>query len=440
MVKMPKVVLLIESSRVSGRALLYGIAKYAHHHGPWSFYWEAGGLEKHCTAVDSLEADGVIARDIDVGAAGVSPGWKIPAIVIGHRHQEVPGMANVVTDADSISEMAARHLLGCGFRHFGFCGYLKTPWSSARAEAFCRRIKDAGFETRMHEVRAGARSKNWRAVRDSIIRWLSDLPRPIGLMACNDDLGKEVLEACRLGGLRVPDDVAVVAADNDEVICGLSNPPLSSVAIDFERAGYEAADILNQMMRGAASVPRRILVRASHIVPRRSTDILAIEDASLARGLRFIRDYVGGDLTVQMAARAAGLSRRVFEKRVRKYLNLSVLEEIRRVRTDRIARMLVETDLPVAQIAERQGFGDVQHVARYFRAAKGLSPLAYRKAHSWKHAGQEHSQSGETFSQIGVANGLASDIIGAVIHVAQAKKADLNTVVISPQTKFNPRK
>jgi LacI family transcriptional regulator len=386
MVKMPKVILLIESSRQSGRALLSGIAKYAHHHGPWSFYWEPAGLENIHLALSSLDADGIITRDVDVGVGGEFPNLNIPAILIGHRHKEAQGMANVVTDADSISEMSAQHLLGCAFRHFGYCGYADTPWSLARGEAFCLKIQAAGFEVRKHVVRPQAGTGSWRSVRDSIHQWLLQLPRPIGVMACNDDLGREVLEACRLAGLRVPDDVAVIATDNDEVICGLSNPPLTSVALDFERAGYEAADILNQMMNGAQSVPRRILAAASHVAPRRSTDILAVEDEGLAKALHFIRHHADGEITVEMAARAAGLSRRVLEKRVRRILNHSVLEEIRRNRTDRIARMLVETQLPVAQIAERQGFADVQHVARYFRAAKGLSPLAYRKAHTWKQA------------------------------------------------------
>jgi LacI family transcriptional regulator len=386
MTKMPKVVLLIESSRESGRALLYGVAQYAHHHGPWSFYWEPGGLERLPAAVHAQGADGIVTRDVDLGPTGKLLGRKMPAVVISHRHEEVPGVANVVTDCAGIAQMAARHLLGCGFRNFGFCGYSQTGWSANRAAAFALRIQEAGFEARMHEVRPGVRARGWQTARDSICRWLVKLPLPIGVMACNDDLGKEVMESCRLAGLRVPDDVAVIGADNDELICGLSNPPLSSVAIDFRRAGYEAADVLHQMMRGAKRVPRRIFVRASHVVPRRSTDILAIEDQGMAKALRFIRDHPAGEITVEMAARAAGLSRRVLEKRFRQYLNHSVLEEIRRVRTDRIARMLVETDLPVAQIAETQGFADLHHVARYFRSAKGLSPLAYRKAHSWKNA------------------------------------------------------
>jgi LacI family transcriptional regulator len=224
-------------------------------------------------------------------------------------------------------------------------------------------------------------------VRNSILRWLRPLPKPVGMMGCNDDLAKEIVEACTMAGLRVPDDVAVIGADNDEIVCGICNPPMSSVAINFERAGYEAAQALSAMMRGSGSAPPRILVNPTHVVPRRSTDILAVEDSNLAKALQFIRDHARGGVTVAAAAKASGLSRRVLEKRFRRILNRSALEEIRRVRTDLIARMLVETTLPVAEIAESLGFNDLQHVARYFRAGKGLSPLAYRKSLSSNRSG-----------------------------------------------------
>lgn len=391
MAKIPKVFLLIESSRESGRAMLRGIANYAYHHGPWSFYWEPGGLEKGRQRPEFPEADGVIARDVDQAPRERDLIRRLPGVIIGHRHKEMPGKANVVTDSVTVAGMAAEHLMGCGFRHFGFCGYRNTSWSVGRRDEFVAKIHQAGYEVRLHEVhevRPDRMVQHEKRVRESIVRWLRLVPRPIGLMACNDDLGKEVVEACRQAGLHVPDDAAIIGVDNDEVVCGLSNPPLSSVAINFERAGYEAADVLDQLMRGARRVEPRIMVRASHVVPRQSTDILALEDASLAKALRCIRDHARSSVTVAAVARAAGLSRRVLEKRFRVFLKHSALEEIRRVRTDQIARMLVETELPVGQIAEMLGFEDVQHVARYFRAGKGLSPLAYRKTHGRKHAGR----------------------------------------------------
>jgi LacI family transcriptional regulator len=369
--EIPKVILLIESSRESGRAILRGIASYAYHHGPWSFYWEPAGLDKARRRLGALEANGTIARDVDMAPREKGLIRRLPGVVIGHRHKEVPGKVNVVTDSAAVAGMAAEHLIGCGFRHFGFCGYRNTSWSAARRDVFALKIREAGYEVRIHEgheARPDKVAQHEKKVRESIVRWLRLVPRPFGLMACNDDFGKEIVEACREAGLRVPDDAAIIGADNDEVVCGLSNPPLSSVAINFERAGYEAADVLDRLMRGAKRVPARIVVHASHVVPRQSTDILAVEDAGLAKALRFIRDHARSGATAAEAARAAGLSRRVLEKRFREYLKHSALEEIRQVRTDQIVRMLVETGLPVGQIAGTPGFEGVQHAARYFRA------------------------------------------------------------------------
>ena len=378
---MPKVILLVESARAAGRALLCGIARYAHHHGPWSFYWEAGGLERSSGSLKDLDADGIILRDTDRLEEVLARG--LPAVVVGHRHREIPGVANVVTGSHDIGRLAAQHLLSCGLRHFAFCGYKNCSWAEARYESFRHVVSLERFDCGEFTIPIQATGSPWHDQREAIANWMRSLPRPLGLMACNDDLGHEVIAAAKLAGLSVPDDVAVIGVDNDEVVCGLTDPPLSSVAVNFERAGYEAAHVLAGLMRGETA-PARIVVSPTHVVPRRSTSLLAVEDPNLAKALRFIRDRVQDSPSVEAVAKAAGISRRAMEKRFRDSLGRSVLDEIRRVRTDQIARLLVETELPVAQIAEHLGFADVQHIARYFRSAKAMSPLAYRKLHGRK--------------------------------------------------------
>jgi LacI family transcriptional regulator len=386
--KRPKVALLLESSRAAGRALIKGVANYAHHHGSWSFYWEPGGLDTAWSKLKALNLQGIILRDVvhldEVLALG------IPTVVVGHSQSEVPGRVNVSTDSATIGRLGAEHLLGCGFKHFAYCGIKNLPrenanWSKLREEAFCQSLQQAGLTSHRHNaVVSGERF--WQQERRAMVRWLRSLPKPCGLMACNDDMGNEVIEACKLGGLAVPDDIAIIGVDNDELVCGLSDPPLSSIAINFERAGYEAAGVLNRLMRGARRVPSRIVVRASHVVPRRSTDILTVEDVPLAKALRYIRAHAAESFSVSDTAHASGLSRRALEKRFRRQLNHSVLDEIRQVRANQIARMLVETEWSVGRIAEVLGFDDMQHIARYFRAVKGQTPMAYRKAHGTKQA------------------------------------------------------
>jgi len=412
MLRVPKVILLIESSRVSGRALLRGIADYSHHHGPWSFSWEPACLEKVQPLLETGEADGIILRDV-AGAEEIMA-YGLPTVVVGHRKTEIPGLVNVVTDSETIGRLGADHLLGCGFKHFAFCSYRKTPyenttWAEIRREFFCKRIQEAGFESPpVYTLSALAKdwSKEWRL----LARWLDSLPKPAGLMACNDDCAQRVMEVCKLAGLTVPDMVGIIGADNDEVVCGLTNPPMSSIAINFERAGYEAASALDGLMQGARVVPDRITAVASHVVARRSTDFVAAEEPHLAKALRFIRDHARRGVSVDEIALSVGLSRRALEKRFRKQLGRSILEEVRRLRTDQIARLLVETNLPVAKIADLLGFPDTQHIARYFQADKHLSPVAYRKAHGRPGASLWRSQNGDSFPRSGVVPAAAAGL------------------------------
>jgi LacI family transcriptional regulator len=377
-----KVILLIESSRAAGRAMLKGIATYSHHHGPWSFFWKAAGFEQASSFTRALEADGAILRDVELPDELLAKGP--PVVIVGHSRNEIEGVANVVTDSATIGRLGANHLLGCGFQHFAFCGYLNCSWSELREVSFSRQVAETGLSCATFNVRSQITGAPWKQERKYIAEWLRHLLKPVGLMACNDDLGQEVIEAGKLVGLSVPDDMAVLGADNDEIVCGLSDPPLSSVAINFERAGYEAAQVLDRLMNGAKRKTVRILVPATHVVPRRSTDIVAVEDENLAKALHFIRDHAAAGLSVTDVARAAGLSRRSLEQRFRTVLGHSVLQEIRRLRVDHIARLLVDTELSVAEIADSLGFTDVQHISRYFRKAKTLSPLRYRKTYGRK--------------------------------------------------------
>ncbi len=403
MQRIPKVLLLVESSRGSGRSLLQGIAHYAHHQGPWSFYWEPGGLEKAWPKLKTLDLDGIILRDVDKLEEVVAFG--IPAVVIGHSRPEVSCLLNVVTDSEGIGQMAAGHLLACGFKKFAYCGCLTSiekgaPWSEHRRQSFTDRIRQAGWSCENFPVPTSSGRLSWPRERGLMARWLQSLPKPLGLMAANDDRARQVVEACKVAGILVPSEVGIVGVDNDELVCGLSDPPLSSVAVNFDRAGYEAASALDCLMKGKGTVPARIVVHPTHIVVRRSTDVVAVEDESVAKALRYIRGASRREeLTVTVVAQNAGISRRLLEKRFRRELGCSVLDEIRRMHTDKMAQLLVETQLPVCEIAETLGFGDVQHFARYFRSVKNMSPLAYRKAYAGYSAQPPPSQFGGSFTQ-----------------------------------------
>lgn len=379
-----KVVLLLESSRASGRNLLRGIAAFARHHGPWSIYWEPRGLEAMWSQFRSLDADGIILRDVEkveeVAACG------IPTIVVGHWRKEIPGLVNVITDSAAIGRLAAEHLLDCGFRSFGYCGLAHseiemTPWSQQRGESFQERLRQAGLDAQFYQPSTPAAALERTAEREVLAGWLHALPKPVGVMACNDDRAQHVIEACKLAGLRVPDDVAVLGADDDDLLCGLADPPLSSVGINFERAGYESAVALDQLMRGRPPAGLTITAHATQVNARQSTDVIFLEDAPVVRALRFIRASPRPPVSVADVARAAGVSRRVLEKRFRRWLGRSVLHEIRRVRVKQICTLLLETTGSITQIAQTLGYDDLQHFSRYFQSEMGMTPRDFRGHH-----------------------------------------------------------
>jgi LacI family transcriptional regulator len=408
MSRVPKVLLLVESSRGSGRSLLRGIAHFAHHQGPWSCYWEPAGLEKAWPKLKTLDLDGIILRDVDKLEEVLAFG--IPAVVIGHGRTEVSGLLNVVTDSAKIGQMAAEHLLARGFKQFAYCGCRASleedvPWSEVRRQSFSGCIRQAGWSCENFPVSQSFRNSSWLRERALMARWLQSLPKPLGLMAANDDRAMQVFEACKIAGLSVPSEVGVIGVDNDEVVCGLSDPPLSSIAVNFDRAGYEAASALDCLMNGSGAAPGRIVAHPTHVVVRRSTDVVAVEDPSLSKALRYIRGTSRWEeLTVAGVARNAGISRRLLEKRFRRNLGCSIMDDIRRVRTDKMAQLLLETQLPVCEVAQSLGFSDVQHFARYFRSVKNMSPLAYRKTFAGYSPQPPRSQFGDYYTRDGVAD------------------------------------
>ncbi len=378
----PKILLLLESSRASGRALLSGVARYAHLHGPWSFYWEPAGLEKVWPLLETLDADGIILRDVEKVDEVIAAG--IPAVVVGHSRTEIPGLVNVVTDSAVIGRMAAEHLLNCGCRHFGYCGLThsgieQTHWSQQRGESYRERLEGTGFTVAVYEEPTAKAALSWGEERQFMARWLEGLPKPVGVMACNDDRGQQVVEACRMAHLEVPDQVAVIGVDNDELLCGFCEPAMSSVALNFELAGYQSAESLDRLIRRRKGKLRKIVVGASHVVMRRSTSVLAVEDPFVAQAMRFIRDHNRENLSVVAVARAVGLSRRALEKRFRRSFARSIFSEVRRVRVEQIVQFLAGTNHTIAEIADLMDFESPQHIARYFRAEKGVTPREFRR-------------------------------------------------------------
>lgn len=384
MMDVPRVILMVESSSGFGRSFLRGVAKYSRIHGPWLLYSEPGGPEKLLPNLKSWNANGAIIRDSRKIDSEKIISIGLPTIVAVHIKEQYFHLPTIVTDSVSMSNMAAEHLLGRGFRKFAYCGVYDMWWSKGREKAFGEKIAEAGFETSIYKQPKSRVLRTWQKEQIRIAEWLKSLPKPVGVMAACDNRAKHIIESCKLANLHVPEEVAVIGVDNDELLCELSHPAISSVAYNAERAGYEAAELLDKLMNGEKMAKQRIVIRPTHIVTRQSTDILAIEDPEVVRAVRFIRQHAKEPIQVSDVIRVAAISRRGLYQRFQKALGRSINQEIRQVQVEIITRMLVETNLPVSRIAMDLGFTSIDHIARYFRKEKGISPLEYREKHGQK--------------------------------------------------------
>jgi len=382
---MPKVALLIETAHGYGRGLLRGIVRYARLHGPWGFYVTPGDFEQFLPKMRQWGGTGIIARieTQRVADAILESGLPTIALDLSQRQLEpdspLLGFSEIASDSQAAGTMAAEYLLEKGFQHYAFVGIADRVWSQRRQESFTRRIAEAGFKAAVYKSpRRGPRS-DWYSAQAGLRKWLGTLPKPVGLMACNDARGREVLEASREAGLAVPEEVAVLGVDNDELLCELSDPPLSSVALNVIGGGFEAAALLDKMMRGRVRKPRRLWVEPLRVVSRQSTDIMALEDREVGEALRFIHDNVAANIGVADVASAVQMSRRTLEIRFQQAISRTIHAEIQRVRLERAQRLLLESDMAMPQVAASAGYGSAAYLSQVFRKELGITPVQYRR-------------------------------------------------------------
>lgn len=381
-----KIVLLINPSREYTRHLLSGFGQYARLHTLWTFYRPLGFDEAACEGkiipfLRRLKPDGVFMREPPEIDRIIKMG--VPIVCVPYTQEQVPGVINLLSDHEAVGKTAGRHLLDRGLRHFAYCGFDDWWWSRRRRDSFCAEVNRAGFPTDVYVAPyAKSRSRRpsgWDEEMRSVGTWLAALPKPVGVMACNDDRAEVVLNACRTADLRVPDQVAVVGVGDDSMICDLCNPSLSSVAMNTQKVAYKAAQSLDRILMGHQSDSPALRIQPTGVVMRQSTDILAIEDAQVVAAVRFIQNQARSPVAVEDVAVHAGLSRRMLERRFRRALQRSVHDEIRRSRLDRLTRLLGETQMSISEIAEAMRFSDAAHMCRFFRREAGISPAQYRK-------------------------------------------------------------
>jgi LacI family transcriptional regulator len=386
MAKRLKVTLLIESSREYGRKLQRQIAAYARAHGPWSFYRQERMVGEAGPAwLKNSGCDGIIARIENRKLLRQIQRVHLPTVDLIGRYT-AKEIAVIATDQRAVARLGAEHLLERGFKHFAFCGFSGLYYSEERCRHFVEHLKKAGYDVGVYKGPRRHDTADFMAVeakglsdKESLAAWIDSLPKPAGLMACNDIRAQQVLDTCGEYGIAVPESVAVVGVDNDELPCDLCNPPLSSIELNSKKIGYDAAALLERMIDGYVPPAEKILVGPLGVVVRQSTDVSAVSDPDVATASHFIRQHACEGIQVEDVLQQVQLSRSTLERRFVKLVGRTPKAQILHVQLQRVKQLLTETDYSLAKIAEIAGFSYTENMCNLFKDKIGQTPGQYRK-------------------------------------------------------------
>lgn len=361
--------LAIDAVAAYGRGVIRGIITYCRSNPRWMItvepLWSFGTLPD----IREWDVDGLIVQTFSQDFERRVIDLGIPATNVSNFCPGATNLPTVLPDDIAIGRMGANYLLSLGFRRLAYCWSGDTPYGALRLESFRGRAIEAGVDVAVCD-----------ASKEDLGQWLTQLPKPIGILGCNDDWAHRALNLARRSGIKVPDEVAILGVDNDELFNALVSPSLSSIAVPAEDVGFQAALLLEQIMSGESPItsqPR--LLPPLRIVPRESTDVLNVADPDVATAIRFIREYAARPLQVDDVVERVALSRRSLERRFRQLTGRSIAEEIRRSHVERAKELLLTTELSMSQVASASGFVNATRLSVVFHGEIGESPSEFRR-------------------------------------------------------------
>ncbi|CAN5611828.1 DNA-binding transcriptional regulator [soil metagenome] len=348
------------------RGVLRGIAPFA---SARAWVCRVEGVNETSLMTHLTDFNGLIVQAATPSQLTKLSSLRIPVVNVSSK-LESGQMPSVVSDDKAVGRLGAEHFLRLGYRNFIFYAPYERQFATLRHEGFAQRLLEADATALL--VQEPAR----------LAKVLLKARRPLAVMACNDRAALAVLESCRAASLRVPDEVAVLGVDNDDLIQGLAYPPLSTINTARERIGFEAAAMLERLLNRQPIPSSLVLVPPQGVITRQSTDTLAIADAEVAEAARYVHANAGRMITVNDVARAMTISRRQLERRFRAALGRSILDEILRVRIDRARQLLIETELTLPQVAMACGFSSASYFNVVFRKIIRSTPGAFRASYA----------------------------------------------------------
>ncbi|MEY8485930.1 DNA-binding transcriptional regulator [uncultured Parabacteroides sp.] len=380
---MIKILLLTDFSSGYGRSLLEGVVRYAREAGPWAFYRmplyyrELHGDEGVVRWAEEWGADAIIAQLTDVDL-DILNRLDIPIIVQNYK-ERYHGLSNLTGDYYGTGVMAASFFIRKGYKAFAYYGFLDTVWMRERGEGFRDTVADHGYPVYVLDDDGQMSGGQWNFDAERVSRWLLDLPKPVALFACDDYYALQITEVCKMYNIDIPGDIAVLGVDNDNLLCNISDPSLSSIELDVENGGYEVGKLLHQFIEKKITAPVDVIIKPVRIVARGSTERFAVSDKYIGQVLDYIDENYRNPLSVDDLIRIIPYSRRVLEKKFKGETGMSVYQYIQQQRIDKFASLLIATHLPLVEAAANAGFTDYKNISRIFVKMKGMTPLQYRK-------------------------------------------------------------
>jgi len=365
------VAVCIDTRDGAGRKRLHGVAQYARQHG-WRMMLVRRPDREAAQEVRRLRPHGIVAYVADRWLVDVARRQKVPLADTAHGELEVPMM--ITLDSEAVGRLAADHFLGMGLQHFGYCGVRGRVASADRRTSLTGHLAAHG-----HELLAFSQAvAEGESHLEPLMRWLQSLPKPVGVLAFDDKLGERVLTACRWAGLSVPEQVAVLGIGDDELMCEVSWPSLSSISFPTSRLGYEAAEMLDAAIGVRRTMELVRKIEPTGVTVRASTDTLAVADPLIRAAVAYIREHAGEPIGVKHVTMALDVSRRTLDRRFVDLLGRTVHDELAAVRMQIARKLLSEGDRPIAQIAESCGYATAASFSRAFHQSLGCWPSDYR--------------------------------------------------------------
>ena len=376
----PQVLLIFRTRFEESMAMLRGITHFERTHHFWTaFHDDEARSETDPRWLASKNWNGVISRHTTPLLVRGCAERGIPLVDLNDE-DPYPGVPKIRPDNVGIGHLGAEHFVERGFQNFGFSGFSNASWSRERRDGFVEAVRLAGHETSVFDVSyPGGVTPFWDDEQiGKLASWLKPLPKPIAIMACNDMRALQVIGAAHSTGFLVPEEVAILGANNDLIRCDLADPALSSVAPNAFQSGFRAANMLRDMLAGRRPKELDQRVEAIGVVTRHSTDVLAVEDRNVVSALSFIREEACNGISVDLVLQHAHTSRSQLERKFRQHIGRSPQAEIRRVQLKKIRQLLLETDFPLKRIAELTGFEHMEYMCVLFKRLTGESPGTFR--------------------------------------------------------------